>query len=153
VIPHGVAVEPAGRVYVADRANDRLQIFTAEGKFIEQWRAPRFGRTHGGRVGPAGLVYGADGGERPTNPPHRSGVAVLSAGGKVLVSYGRWGDREGEFPMAHDLAIPLAGDVDVGEIKGRRVRKMLWSETGRKRVYQERARMLAPAWWGNSVLI
>lgn len=74
-------------------------------------------------------------------------------GGKVLVSYGRWGDREGEFPMAHDLAIPLAGDVDVGEIKGRRVRKMLWSETGRKRVYQERARMLAPARWGNSVLI
>jgi peptidylamidoglycolate lyase len=73
VIPHGLAVDQSGRVYVGDRENDRLQIFTAEGKFIEQWRAPRFGRTHGVRVGPAGLVYGADGGERPTNPPHRSG--------------------------------------------------------------------------------
>jgi len=69
------------------------------------------------------------------------------------VSYDRWGDREGEFPMAQDLAITPEGDVGVGEIKGRRVQKMLWSETGRKRVYQERARMLAPACWGNSVLI
>jgi peptidylamidoglycolate lyase len=34
---HGVAVDQNRRVYVADRTNNRIQVFTAEGKFIEQW--------------------------------------------------------------------------------------------------------------------
>jgi peptidylamidoglycolate lyase len=34
---HGVAVDRARRVYVADRTNNRLQVFTEDGRFIEQW--------------------------------------------------------------------------------------------------------------------
>ena len=34
---HGLAVDVAGRVYVGDRQNERIQVFTADGDFIEEW--------------------------------------------------------------------------------------------------------------------
>lgn len=34
---HGVAVDRDRRVYVGDRNNDRIQIFTENGEFIEEW--------------------------------------------------------------------------------------------------------------------
>jgi DNA-binding beta-propeller fold protein YncE len=34
---HGVAVDRERRVYVADRTNNRIQVFTDNGRFIEQW--------------------------------------------------------------------------------------------------------------------
>lgn len=36
-LPHGIAVDQQSRVYVCDRENSRIQIFTAEGDFIEAW--------------------------------------------------------------------------------------------------------------------
>ena len=35
---HGIAVDRSGRIYVADRRNHRIQVFTSEGQFIEEWR-------------------------------------------------------------------------------------------------------------------
>ena len=37
IVPHGLTVDDTGRIIVADRENDRLQIFTAEGVFVEEW--------------------------------------------------------------------------------------------------------------------
>ena len=34
---HGVAVDRDHRVYVGDRTNNRIQIFTEDGEFIEEW--------------------------------------------------------------------------------------------------------------------
>ena len=36
-VPHSVSVSQDGRIYVADRENNRVQVFTAEGGFIAQW--------------------------------------------------------------------------------------------------------------------
>src|SRR2546427_162072 len=37
MIPHGVAVHPDGRVFVCDRENDRVQIFSPDGEFLAEW--------------------------------------------------------------------------------------------------------------------
>src|SRR2546428_12048974 len=45
-LPHSLWVGPDGYVYVCDRENSRIQVFTAEGKFVSQWREhPRPPRT------------------------------------------------------------------------------------------------------------
>jgi len=36
-LPHSVAVDSKGRVYVSDRENNRIQIFDPNGKFLAQW--------------------------------------------------------------------------------------------------------------------
>ena len=36
-VPHGVWVHTDGRVIVADRENDRIQVFTPDGDFLTQW--------------------------------------------------------------------------------------------------------------------
>ena len=36
-VPHGVWVHTDGRVFVADRENNRIQIFDPDGKFLDQW--------------------------------------------------------------------------------------------------------------------
>ena len=36
-VPHSIRVSNDGRVYVADRENHRVQVFTADGEFITEW--------------------------------------------------------------------------------------------------------------------
>jgi DNA-binding beta-propeller fold protein YncE len=36
-VPHGVWVHTDGRVFVADRENNRIQIFSPDGRFLDQW--------------------------------------------------------------------------------------------------------------------
>lgn len=37
-IPHGIDLDKEGNVYVADRENNRVQIFSARGEFIKEWQ-------------------------------------------------------------------------------------------------------------------
>jgi sugar lactone lactonase YvrE len=36
-LPHSIAIDAEGRLYIADRANKRIQIFTPEGEYLGKW--------------------------------------------------------------------------------------------------------------------
>lgn len=58
VSPLGIAVDREGRVLVVDAANNRVQVFTAEGDFVAEWTD--FWRPLDVWVDPAGLAYVTD---------------------------------------------------------------------------------------------
>jgi NHL repeat len=82
-VPHGLAFDSKGRLFVADRANNRLQIFDQDGKFLEQWK--QFSRLSGIYIDRNDILYGADSeSNTKRNPGWKRGIRVGSVrDGKV----------------------------------------------------------------------
>src|SRR5579864_3707488 len=57
-IPHALAFDSKGRLFVADRGNNRIQIFDQEGKYIDQWK--QFSRPSGIFISRNDVIYVAD---------------------------------------------------------------------------------------------
>ena len=121
--PHAIVVDTSGLVYVADRQNDRVQVFDANGQFIRQIKSPEVGRPYGLALLSQGRLVVADGGEQPQSEPDRSGVAIADIAGRVLQRIGRFGNYDGEFRLAHDVATDGSGNLYVVDITGQRVQK------------------------------
>jgi sugar lactone lactonase YvrE len=74
-IPHGLAFDAQGRLYVADRGNHRVQIFDQAGNYLDEYR--QFGRPSDVFIDASGLLYAIDSesGAR-LNPGWRKGVRI-----------------------------------------------------------------------------
>src|SRR5262249_1513382 len=81
--PHGIALDSKGRVYVADRANNRVQIFEPDGKFVAEWK--QFGRPSDVAIDKNDMIYVADSQSTPSNNPgFKQGIRIGSVkDGKV----------------------------------------------------------------------
>jgi peptidylamidoglycolate lyase len=121
-VPHGIALDANGRVYVADRGNARVQIFDANGRFLREWKGTAYGRPFDVAIATDGTVFIADGGDIPDEEPDRSAVIVVRPDGTVIARFGRHGLYDGQFFRAHDLALADDGAVYVGDA-GARVQK------------------------------
>ena len=75
-------MDSAGRLFVADRANNRIQIFDQDGTFLAEWK--QFGRPSGVYIR-EDMIYVADSqSNEKVNPPFRQGIRIGSVkDGKV----------------------------------------------------------------------
>ena len=53
--PHALAFDSKGRLFVADRNNNRIQIFDQEGKFLDEWK--QFSRPSGLFIDKNDVIY------------------------------------------------------------------------------------------------
>jgi sugar lactone lactonase YvrE len=81
--PHGLAFDSRGRLFVADRGNNRIQIFDQDGRFLEEWK--QFSRPSGVYIDKNDVLYVADSeSNSKVNPGWKRGIRVGSAkDGKV----------------------------------------------------------------------
>jgi DNA-binding beta-propeller fold protein YncE len=77
--PHDIALDSTGRrVFIADRTNNRVQIFDADGNFIAQWK--QFGRPSAVHVSRDDKLYVSDSySNQKINPGFKRGIYIGSA--------------------------------------------------------------------------
>ncbi|EDY20624.1 NHL repeat containing protein [Chthoniobacter flavus Ellin428] len=124
-LPHGVAVDSHGRVFVCDRTNSRLQVFDPKGKFLAEWKGPQVGRPYGVSVAANDHVFVIDGGDQLPNQPEHAKAVELDPEGNVVPRFGSYGRDPGQFQLGHDIAVAPDGSVYVGDAKGKRVQKFV----------------------------
>ncbi len=114
-LPHGIWVGRDCRVWVADRENHRIQIFSPDGEFL----AERTGFKRPCNIfidDDEGLVYVPELAERLT---------ILDLEGRLLARWTEWSEETpGRFVAPHAVWTDSHGDLYVAEVlEGRRVQK------------------------------
>lgn len=111
---HDVALDEGGRVYVADRNNQRIQVFDSTGKFLTKWTdlGSPWGIYY---VAREKAIYMCDG--------VNNRILKLNLDGQIMGVLSSYGKVPGKLDFAHNIAVDSAGAIYVAEIKNWRVQK------------------------------
>jgi sugar lactone lactonase YvrE len=123
--PHGIAIDKRGRLFVADRFNNRIQIFDQDGNFIAQWT--QFGRPSGIFFDEQDNIYVADSeSDDLQNPGWEMGIRIGDAATGwvqyfVLLPAGDPRNKRGD--GAEFVAVDREGNMYGGEPSTRKLQK------------------------------
>jgi NHL repeat len=125
-LPHSVWAHSDGRVFVCDRENDRVQIFTPDGEFIEAWTnlnrpGDLFIQDDQVIVGEMNWWQGHKSLTERVWPENRMArLTVRDMAGELIstIGGGEWEDPcvAGRFTSPHGIWADSHGDVYVGEV-------------------------------------
>jgi DNA-binding beta-propeller fold protein YncE len=118
-VNHSLAIDSAGRIFVADRSNNRVEIFSPDGAFLAEWK--QFGRPSGLFIDKNDMLYVSDSeSNMAQNPGFKRGVRIGSVkDGKVTAFIPeQTPPKEGTGAAANTwgecVAVDDAGNVYVG---------------------------------------
>jgi DNA-binding beta-propeller fold protein YncE len=145
---HCIHLSNDGLVYVCDRGNDRVQVFTKQGRFVSQFwihpSTPARGNECGGpgsdKYGPCGTVFNV-----AFSPAPQQNFVFVADGandkvwivnrktGMTVGSIGDNGRMAGQFHFIDGVAADSKGNIYTGEVEtGKRVQKFVPVNSGRR---------------------
>jgi len=122
-LPHGLAKDANGNIYVADRRNARIQVYSQDGIWKTTWDLPELGRPYGLDVGKDDFLYVVDAGDAYdiSKGNARSQIIKLTLDGEVIDRYSGFGRTLGKIDLPHDIVVGEQGRIYVAEINNRRI--------------------------------
>ena len=108
-VPHSIALDSSSRIYVADRSNNRIQIFDSAGRFLAQWT--NFG-TPWGLFIKGDRIYVVDG------TANNCLLIASIKDGKIL-------DKIEGLNNPTAVTVDSRGAIYVGEVNGKNVKKLV----------------------------
>jgi DNA-binding beta-propeller fold protein YncE len=107
---HRLAMDSKGRLFVADRGNNRIQIFDQEGNFIAQWH--QFGRPSGIFISKNDTLYSVDSqSDETTNPGVKRGIRVGSAKDGSVKWFIPDPSTDPRIALAEGVSVDSRGDI------------------------------------------
>ena len=109
---HAIKVDSRNHILVADRENERIQVFDATGKVLDIWKG----------MTPYGIDIDRDGKIFVADTTHHQ-VLQLDAAGKIVHRWGSQGSAPGQFEAPLMLTCDREGNLYVAEVDGKRLQK------------------------------
>jgi DNA-binding beta-propeller fold protein YncE len=124
-IPHALAMDSQGRLFVADRQNNRIQIFDQDGKFLDQWM--QFSRPSGLYIDKHDVIYVSDSESESVSKNHdgwKRGIRVGSAKDGVVTAFiPDPVEKSNTTSAAEGVAADAAGNIYGAEVGPKRMMK------------------------------
>ena len=124
---HALNISKDGFVYVADRINNRVQVFTIDGKYVTEAFAPN--RKSIGNGAAFDLGFSPDAAETYLYVADNTNGKVQIFERKTmkhLGGFGQMGNQPGQWNRVHSLAVDSKGNIYTGETGGRKVQRFLF---------------------------
>jgi hypothetical protein len=126
-LPHAIKVSRDGVVYVADRINNRIQMFTRDGKYLKQVRVTNEGSDV--VPVPAGFAFSPDAKQQFLYVVDSGPMRVVIFDRQTMTQMGVVGTKgknPGEFDIVHHMAADSKGNLYTAEIvNNRRAQKFV----------------------------
>ncbi|XP_046397038.1 E3 ubiquitin-protein ligase TRIM71-like [Ischnura elegans] len=118
--PWGVAVDKRGNIVVADRSNNRIQIFSSDGRFLQAFGKQGSGRGEFER--PAGVACDCLGRIVVADKDNHRIQVFSATDASFLLMFGERGSRVGQFHYPWDVdCAPDSGAIVVSDTRNHRV--------------------------------
>ncbi|MBM3357056.1 MAG: 6-bladed beta-propeller [Betaproteobacteria bacterium] len=116
-VPHSIVADANGYLHVADRSNQRIQVFDADGNYVRESKHPGT---------PCGLCMSEDRGHVFLAHGHAGKIMRLDLDGRVRGATGGQGKALGQYGEAHFLALARRDrEIYVADTLNWRVQKLV----------------------------